>query len=238
MIAPAPRGSRCTQPLAAKCRGWGFARATLRRARRLGVARWVRNGCDGEVLVHAEGPERAVNELIGFLRQGPAAARVGGVAIEAVAIEGHEQFAIRGISAGAFIVYEHTAGAHHFDLRLQVDGMMRSWALPKRPSMDPAARRLAVETGEQPIGPNAYGGASDDGRVIVWDRGHYEQGGRVAWPGALDRGHAVFALHGQRLQGGFVLQRTGRGEPARWLLIKRRDEHARAGSDVLAERPH
>ena len=73
--------------------------------------------------------------------------------------------------------------------------------------------------------------------MIIWDRGEYEQGGRVPWPKALERGHAVFVLHGEKLQGGFALQRTGGGEKPQWLLIKRRDEHARRGSDIAAERP-
>jgi ATP-dependent DNA ligase len=75
--------------------------------------------------------------------------------------------------------------------------------------------------------------------VIVWDRGSYEQGGRVPWPEALDRGHAVFVLHGEKLHGGFALQRTGRGGQAKpqWLLVKRRDEFARTGSEITAERP-
>jgi hypothetical protein len=73
--------------------------------------------------------------------------------------------------------------------------------------------------------------------VIVWDRGSYEQGGRVPWPEAVDRGHAVFVLHGEKLRGGFALQRTRGGEKPQWLLIKRRDEYARAGSDVVTEHP-
>jgi hypothetical protein len=75
-------------------------------------------------------------------------------------------------------------------------------------------------------------------RPIFWDRGAYEQGGRVPWPEALERGHAVFILHGAKLRGGFVLQRTGgRGPKAQWLLLKRRDDEARPGSDVVAEQP-
>lgn len=76
--------------------------------------------------------------------------------------------------------------------------------------------------------------------VIIWDRGLYEQGGRVPWPRAVDeRGHAVFVLHGEKLTGGFALQRTGRGgvKKPQWLLIKRKDDAARPGSDVVAERP-
>jgi ATP-dependent DNA ligase len=73
--------------------------------------------------------------------------------------------------------------------------------------------------------------------VIVWDRGTYEQGGRVAWPEALTRGHAVFVLHGEKLRGGFALQRTRPGAKSQWLLIKRRDECAQTGSDVVAEQP-
>ena len=156
---------------------------------------------------------------------------------EGARVEGHEQFAIRGVSAGDFVVKEHAASAHHFDLRLQVGAMMRSWALPKGPSLDPAVRRLAVEVGEHSPSHNDFEGRPGDGQVIVWDRGQYEQSGRVAWPQALGRGHAVFVLHGEKLRGGFALQRTRSGARAQWLLIKRRDQHARPASDIVAERP-
>jgi DNA ligase D-like protein (predicted 3'-phosphoesterase) len=94
-------------------------------------------------------------------------------------------------------------------------------------------KRLAVQVEDHDLAYNSFEG----GAVIVWDRGHYEQGGRVAWPEALERGHAVFVLHGEKLRGGFALQRTRSGEKAQWLLIKRRDEQAQPGSDVVAERP-
>jgi DNA ligase D-like protein (predicted 3'-phosphoesterase) len=217
--------------------GVGFRDATLRRARRLSVMGWVRNGPDGAVLVHAEGPRAAVDELVAFLRGGPRLARVAGVEVDEVAPEGHEQFAIRGVSAGAFVVQEHAATAHHFDLRLEVDGVMRSWAVPKGPSMDPAAKRLAVEVADHERAHNGFEGVLDGTRVIVWDRGSYEQGGRVPWPEALERGHAVFVLHGAKLHGGFALQRTREGATPQWLLVKRRDEEARPGSDVVAEQP-
>jgi len=220
----------------------GFRDATVRRALELGVLGWVRNGEEGTVQVHAEAAdEAAVEELVAFLHDGPPSARVVGVDVERVRVEGHEQFAIRGISAGVFVVQEHQASTHHFDLRLEVDGVMRSWALPRGPSMDPAAKRLAVEVADHDAAHNAFEGALGEGRVIVWDRGTYEQGGRVAWPEALSRGHAVFVLHGEKLQGGFALQRTGSrgvgGAKPQWLLIKRRDDHARPGSDIVAEQP-
>jgi DNA ligase D-like protein (predicted 3'-phosphoesterase) len=215
--------------------GVGYRDATQGRAHQLGVMGWVRNEEGGSALVHAEGPEQAVEDLVAFLHDGPAAARVAEVEVDSVKVEGHEQFAIRGVSAGAFVVQEHAATAHHFDLRLEVDGVMRSWAVPKGPSLDPAVKRLAVEVGDHAISHNSFEGALGEGGVIVWDRGHYEQGGRVAWPEALERGHAVFVLHGEKLRGGFALQRTRPGEKPQWLLIKRRDEHARPDSDVVAE---
>jgi DNA ligase D-like protein (predicted 3'-phosphoesterase) len=217
--------------------GVGFRESTVGRAHELGLTGWVRNGEDATVQVHAEGHAQAVEELAAFLHEGPAAARVSEVAVDRVAVEGHEQFAIRGVSAGVFVVQEHAATAHHFDLRLEVDGVMRSWAIPKGPSLDPAVKRLAVEVADHALAHNAFEGALGTGGVVVWDRGTYEQGGRVAWPQALARGHAVFVLHGEKLRGGFALQRTRPGAKPQWLLIKRRDEHAQPGSDVVAEHP-
>jgi DNA ligase D-like protein (predicted 3'-phosphoesterase) len=216
--------------------GVGFREATVSRAHELGVLGWVRNDED-VVRVHAEGAEQAVEQLLAFLREGPPAAQVAEVETEPAKVEGHEQFAIRGVSAGAFVVQEHAATAHHFDLRLEVDGTMRSWAVPKGPSMDPAVKRLAVEVGDHSISHNSFEGPLGDGGVIVWDRGSYEQGGRVPWPEAVERGHAVFVLHGEKLRGGFALQRTRPGEKPQWLLIKRKDDEARPGSDVVAEEP-
>jgi DNA ligase D-like protein (predicted 3'-phosphoesterase) len=141
------------------------------------------------------------------------------------------------VSAGVFVVQEHAATAHHFDLRLEVDGVMRSWAVPKGPSLDPAIKRFAVQVADHDMAHNSFEGALGDGGVIVWDRGTYEQGGRVAWPAAIERGPAVFVLHGEKLRGGFALQRTRAGAKPQWLLIKRRDDSARPGSDIVAERP-
>lgn len=217
--------------------GVGFRETARRRARQLGLFGWIRNAENGTVAAHAEGPAASVEKFAAFLREGPRGAIVERVHVEQASVEGHEQFAIRGVSAGAFVVQEHAASTHHFDLRLEVDGVMRSWALPKGPSLDPAVKRLAVQVPDHEMGYNSFEGRTDGGAVIVWDRGSYEQGGRVAWPEALDRGHAVFVLHGEKLRGGFALQRTRSGPKAQWLLVKRRDEHARPGSDVVAECP-
>ncbi len=181
--------------------GTGFAGAVVERARSLGVLGWVREDDDGVVRVHAEGKSDAVMSLRSFLEEGGA----GSVDITPGKVEGHEQFAVRGVPAGAFVVRERGG---RYELWLEVDGAVRAWALPKEPSVDPAVRRLAIEV---------EGDAGGD--AVEWDRGAYEQGGRVAWPEALDRGHAVFVLHGEKLRGGFVLQRT---RERQWLLLKRR----------------
>jgi DNA ligase D-like protein (predicted 3'-phosphoesterase) len=201
------------------------------RAVKLGLVGWVRLMEDGTLCVHAEGDRTAIDELVSTLRS------AGSVAERTVRVEGHEQFAIRGVPAGVFVVQEHQATAHHFDVRLEVDGVMRSWAVPKGPSMDPTVKRLAVEVEDHSIEHNEFEGAAGKGGVIIWDRGVYEQGGRVPWPAALERGHAVFVLHGEKLRGGFALQRTRGGEKPQWLMIKRSDDQAARGSDIVAERP-
>ena len=200
-------------------------------ARGLGLFGWVRLMEDGTLCVHAEGDPAALDRLSGSLQE------LGSVSERDVRVEGHEQFAIRGVVAGTFVVQEHQATAHHFDVRLEVDGAMRSWAVPKGPSMDPTVKRLAVEVEDHTLAHNDFEGRAGGGGVIIWDRGGYEQGGRVPWPEALDRGHAVFVLHGQKLSGGFALQRTRGGPKPQWLLIKRRDDYARPGSDVVGEHP-
>jgi DNA ligase D-like protein (predicted 3'-phosphoesterase) len=213
----------------------GLAASVRSRALALGLWGWVRvNEEDGTLRIHAEGSDSALVQLTAWLRQ---IATVTSVDSSSVKAERHEQFAVRGVPAGRFVVQEHQARAHHFDLRLEVGGVMRSWAVPKGPSLDPAVKRLAVEVEDHDVEPGDFEGRTDGGGVIVWDRGLYEQGGRVPWPEALTRGHAVFVLHGAKLRGGFALQRTRRGEAPQWLLIKRSDEHARPKSDITLERP-
>lgn len=201
----------------------------------LGLSGWVRMiHEDGTLCAHVEGRAAAIDQLVAWLEELEA---VSSIEARTVGVEGHEQFAVRGVPAGAFVVQEHQATAHHFDLRLEVDGAMRSWAVPKGPSLDPAVKRFAIQVEDHDVGHNEFEGRTPRGGVIIWDRGSYEQSGRVPWPEALDRGHAVFVLHGAKLRGGFALQRTRRGDKPQWLLIKRRDEQARPGSDILVERP-
>jgi acylphosphatase len=188
------------------CGRAGLGEAVVGRARALGLAGWVREDRDGVVRVHAEGDAEAVVELRAFLG--------AGVTEQPAKVEGHEQFAVRGVPAGAFVVREHAGG---FDLCLEVGDRIVAWRLRRGPSMDPAVRRMAIETSAPDLAAEA----------TVWDGGAYEQGGRVPWPEALRRGHAVFVLHGERLRGGFALQRTrGEGSGSQWLLVKRRDEAA------------
>jgi DNA ligase D-like protein (predicted 3'-phosphoesterase) len=198
---------------------------------------WVRSAEDGALELHAEGPGTALAPFVAFLGEGLSGSSGADVEVREVRPEGHEQFAIRGVSAGAFVVQEHAATGRHFDLRLEVAGAMRSWALPKGPSLDPAVKRLAVQVDDHSLEHNSFEGPTERGGVVIWDRGSYEQGGRVAWPEALERGHAVFVLHGEKLRGGFALQRTRPGAKYQWILVKRRDDEARPGSDIVAERP-
>jgi DNA ligase D-like protein (predicted 3'-phosphoesterase) len=208
--------------------------AACARAREAGLLGWARAMEDGTVCLHVEGAPGALDALGDWLgrREG-----VDCVQVRPAKAEGHEQFAERGVPAGVFVVQEHQATAHHFDLRLEVNGVMRSWAVPKGPSLDPAVKRLAIQVADHLMGHNGFEGRAGRGAVIIWDRGWYEQGGRVAWPEALERGHAVFVLHGVKLHGGFALQRTRAGEKPQWLLVKRRDEHAQPGSDIVVARP-
>jgi len=210
----------------------GLRERTVARATEAGLLGWVRRD-DDAVRVHAEGDAEAVDALLDSLREADGAT----VAVEEVKPEGHEQFAIRGVSAGIFVVQRHeNARGTHFDLRLEVDGVLRSWTVPKGPSMDPAVKRMAIGMPDHdPAHADFEGELADGGSVRIWDRGTYEQGGRVPWPEAIERGHAVFVLHGERLRGGFALQRTRGGDKPQWLLIKRRDDESRPASDVVAE---
>lgn len=146
-----------------------------------------------------------------------------------------------------FVVQEHKATSHHFDFRIEVDGVLKSWAVPKGPSTDPRDKRLAMPTEDHPldyadfegvIPENSYGA----GAVIVWDRGRYDNltekdGETQPIADALEAGHALITLHGKKLKGGFVLQRVARGDDERWLLIKMKDEGSDARRKPVSTEP-
>jgi bifunctional non-homologous end joining protein LigD len=142
-----------------------------------------------------------------------------------------------------FVVQKHAARNLHFDFRLELDGVMKSWAVPKGPSYDPSVKRLAMEVEDHPMEYNTFEGTIPKGQygggtVMLWDRGTYESedgGGEDALRDGYDRGDLKFVLHGERLQGGWVLVRIRRNEGDRqWLLIKHRDEMATSKFDVVA----
>jgi DNA ligase D-like protein (predicted 3'-phosphoesterase) len=131
-----------------------------------------------------------------------------------------------------FVVQLHDATTLHFDFRLQSGDVLRSWAVPKGPSLDPAVRRLAVPVDDHSLSAGEFEGVHDGqrrgtGAVIIWDEG-------TADIVRDEPGHVSFILHGRKLSGGFALTRTGQ---KRWILIKVRDEDARPGSDIVAEQP-
>ena len=139
-----------------------------------------------------------------------------------------------------FVVQEHAARRLHWDFRLELDGALLSWAVPKGPSLDPAERRLAVRTEDHPLEYAAFegvipAGEYGGGSVIVWDRGAWEPEGDPRR--GLRRGSLTFRLEGEKLEGGWRLVRTGReaGEKESWLLIKRRDAHAVEGGAPIVE---
>ena len=146
-----------------------------------------------------------------------------------------------------FVIQKHAARNLHYDLRLELDGVMKSWAVPKGPSLDPAVKRLAMEVEDHPIEYNKFEGTIPQGEygggtVMLWDRGTYSYGGSDPDPmEGLRRGYAKgdlkFVLNGKRLMGSWVLVRMRRDRPgkAQWLLIKHRDEYAVPESDVAAD---
>lgn len=124
-----------------------------------------------------------------------------------------------------FVIHEHHASHLHFDFRLESEGVLRSWVLPKGPSMNPSQKRLALEVEDHPLEyidfegiiPEGHYGA---GTVVIWDRGTYD-------PIEIGKGKISFHLDGGRLKGAFTLMHLkGRGRGNEWLLIKRKDQYA------------
>ena len=154
----------------------------------------------------------------------------------------------RGSEAGSvderlFVIHKHDATRLHYDLRLQIGDVLKSWAIPKGPSVDPSERRLAVEVEEHPLEYGRFEGIIPEGQygagaTIIWDRGTWAPSGNI--DNALKKGTLKFRLYGEKLRGGWTLARL---KPKRdddknnWLLIKEHDEGANIEDDILVTQP-
>ena len=149
--------------------------------------------------------------------------------------------------APRFVIQKHAARTTHYDLRLEIDGVLKSWAVPKGPSTDPSEKRLAIRTEDHPLDYAAFEGAipADQyggGTVVVWDAGTYrnitEKDGEILSASrALAGGHLLVWLDGEKLRGGYALQRTGGGDDGRWLLVKMKDDAADARRNPVGAQP-
>lgn len=134
-----------------------------------------------------------------------------------------------------YVIQKHDARSLHYDLRLELDGVLKSWALPKGPSLDPGDKRLAVRTEDHPVEYAGFEGVIPEGygagTVLLWDRGEWEPESDAEE--GLEKGELKFALKGERLKGGFALVRfKTKDERETWLLIKERDKYADEKTDA------
>ncbi len=141
-----------------------------------------------------------------------------------------------------FVVQKHDASKLHYDFRLEVNGVLKSWAIPKGPSTDPSQKRLAIPTEDHPIDYINFEGIIPEGNygagiVIVWDTGTYKNKENVDMAQSIDKGHVDIVLEGEKLKGGYALIHTGRGNRKFWLLLKKKDDRANSKDDILIERP-
>lgn len=146
-----------------------------------------------------------------------------------------------------FVVQKHKATHLHYDFRLEIEGVLKSWAVPKGPSTDPKEKRLAVPTEDHPLPYADFEGVipkgeSGAGTVLVWDAGTYENrktrtGWTVPMLKALEEGHLVVWLQGKKLKGGYALIRVKTGKEERWVLVKMKDGEADPDGDLLTTQP-
>ncbi len=149
-----------------------------------------------------------------------------------------------------FVVQKHDASNLHYDFRLEIDGTLASWAVPKGPSTDPSEKRLAIRTENHPLEYGGFEGVIPEdeygaGTVLVWDRGPYENitekdGETQPAAEALNDGHLLVRLHGEKISGGYALQRMrdeDSEQQAQWLLIKMDDDEADARRNPVSTEP-
>jgi bifunctional non-homologous end joining protein LigD len=141
-------------------------------------------------------------------------------------------------SKRTFVIQKHRASALHYDFRLEADGVLKSWAVPKGPSLDPAVKRLAMAVEDHPVEYGSFEGVIPEGEygggtVMLWDNGTYEADVDDVGK-ALRAGELRFTLDGKKLHGGWVLVRTG---GRKWLLMKRKDAAASKTVDIATEKP-
>lgn len=137
------------------------------------------------------------------------------------------------------MIQKHDASSLHYDFRLEVDGVLVSWAVPKGPSTDPREKRLAVQTEDHPLNYAGFEGVIPEGEygagtVMIWDKGRYRNLRANKGPhsrsmeSSLKEGLIEVSLEGRKLKGGYALKRTGTGKKPRWLMIKMKDDDADA----------
>jgi DNA ligase D-like protein (predicted 3'-phosphoesterase) len=141
-----------------------------------------------------------------------------------------------------FVIQHHAARSDHYDFRLEIDGVLVSWAVPKGPSTNPKDRRMARRTEDHPLEYATFEGVIPEGEygaggVIVWDHGTYTNGTTHEMTECLERGHMSFHLHGAKLHGGYALTRIREGNDETWLLVKRRDDDADARRKPVQSQP-
>jgi DNA ligase D-like protein (predicted 3'-phosphoesterase) len=134
---------------------------------------------------------------------------------------------MRPVADPRFVIQLHHATAVHYDFRLEAAGVLKSWAVPKEPSTDPRVKRLAVQVADHGLAHADYeNDATGRGSVRIWDSGTYRSLTDGPVEDAIAAGHLSFWLDGERLRGGWTLQRTSDGDKPQWILVKRRDEEA------------
>jgi DNA ligase D-like protein (predicted 3'-phosphoesterase) len=144
-----------------------------------------------------------------------------------------------------YVIQKHKATNLHYDLRLELNGVLKSWAIPKGPTIDPSQKKLAVPTEDHPIDYADFEGIIPEGEygagaVIVWDKGTYRNLKKnISLEEAYDEGKLEIFIYGKKLKGAYVLLRTGKkqDEDKRWLLIKMKDKYADPGINPIETEP-